>query len=82
MTVFVARRRPQRIAAVAAVLLAGTTLAAVTLRPALADDQSMNATAKVQQDFKPIPSFAPLVKDVKPAVVSVTVHLKTQPVDQ
>ncbi|HEX7389510.1 MAG TPA: Do family serine endopeptidase, partial [Acidiphilium sp.] len=46
------------------------------------DDQSMNATAKVQQDFKPIPSFAPLVKDVKPAVVSVTVHLKTQPVDQ
>ncbi|MCF3947849.1 Do family serine endopeptidase [Acidiphilium sp. AL] len=78
MTVFVARRRPQRIAALSAVLLAGTALAAVSLRPALAGDQSLNATAKVQQDFKPIPSFAPLVKDVKPAVVSVTVHLKVQ----
>ncbi|MDD2876175.1 MAG: Do family serine endopeptidase [Acidiphilium sp.] len=78
MTSFLARRRSQRIATFSAVLLAGTSLAIATLRPAFADDQSLNATAKVQQDFKPIPSFAPLVTIVKPAVVSVTVHLKVQ----
>ncbi|MEE3501158.1 Do family serine endopeptidase [Acidiphilium acidophilum] len=76
MTPQLARRRPQRIATFAAVLLAGTSLAMISLHPAFADDQSLNATAKVQQDFKPIQSFAPLVKIVKPAVVSVTVHLK------
>jgi serine protease Do len=81
MTSFLARRRPHRIATLSAVLLAGTSLAVATLRPAIADDQSLNATAKVQQDYKPLPSFAPLVKDVSPAVVSVTVHLKVQNAD-
>jgi serine protease Do len=77
MTSFLARRRPHT-ARLAAVLLAGSALAMTTLHPAFAEDQSLNATAKVQQDFKPFPSFAPLVKDVSPAVVSVTVHLKVQ----
>lgn len=72
-----ARRRPQ-LAGLTAFLLAGTSLAVATINPARADDHSLNATAKVQQDFKPIQSFAPLVTIVKPAVVSVTVHLKMQ----
>ncbi|MGC9270838.1 Do family serine endopeptidase [Acidiphilium sp.] len=82
MTSFIARRRPHRIATFSAVLLAGSSLAIVALRPALADDQSLNATAQVQRDYKPLPSFAPLVTIVKPAVVSVTVHLKLQTADQ
>jgi serine protease Do len=80
MTPQLARRRPQRIATLAAVLLGGTSLAIISLHPAFADDQSLNATAKVQQVFRPIQSFAPLVKIVKPAVVSVTVHLKVHTV--
>ncbi len=71
-----ARRRPRQIATLAALLLSGTSLVMISLRPAFADDQSLNATAKVHQNFKPIQSFAPLVNIVKPAVVSVTVHLK------
>ncbi|MHB1303611.1 MAG: Do family serine endopeptidase [Acidiphilium sp.] len=82
MTLFLARRRPKRIAALTAAMLAGSALAAASLRPAFADDPAYDTTAQVQKDFKPIPSFAPLVKDVKPAVVSVTVHLKVATSDQ
>lgn len=82
MTLFLARRRPKHIATLTAALLAGSALAAVSFNSALANNQAYDATAKVQKDFKPIPSFAPLVKDVSPAVVSVTVHLKVQKADQ
>ncbi len=78
MNLFLARRRPGRLAALTAVMLASASLAAVSAGSAFANNQAYDATAKVQKDFKPIPSFAPLVKDVSPAVVSVTVHLKTQ----
>lgn len=40
--------------------------------------QALNESAAVQKNFKPLPSFEPLVKLVRPAVVSVTVHLKVQ----
>lgn len=82
MTLFLARRRPKQLAALSAVMLAGSALAAVSFSSAFANDQAYDATAKVQKDFKPIPSFAPLVKDVSPAVVSVTVHLKVKKADQ
>lgn len=86
MTLFLARHRPARISKVTAALLAGSALAAVSLRPAFAgdqpaNDQALNATAQVQKNFTPIPSFAPMVKAVSPAVVSVTVHLKVQKAD-
>lgn len=81
MNLFLARRRPRHIAALSAVLLTGSALAAVSFSSAYANDQAYDATTKVQKDFKPIPSFAPLVKDVSPAVVSVTVHLKVKKVD-
>lgn len=76
MTLFLSRPRPQRIAALPAMLLAGTSLTVATMHPAFANDQPLNATAKVQRGFKPFPNFAPLVTIVKPAVVSVTVHFK------
>jgi uncharacterized protein (TIGR00730 family) len=81
MKLFLARRRPGQLAALTAVMLAGGTLAAISLDSAFANDKAFDATSKVQKDFKPIPSFAPLVKDVSPAVVSVTVHLKVQQAD-
>ncbi|EGO96297.1 Do family serine endopeptidase [Acidiphilium sp. PM] len=81
MNLFLARRRPGQLAALTAVMLAGGTLAAISLDSAFANDKAFDATSKVQKDFKPIPSFAPLVKDVSPAVVSVTVHLKVQQAD-
>lgn len=78
MTLQFARRTPRRLSAFAMVALAGTALTTVGLRQALADGGNYNATQNVQKDFKPIQSFEPLVQDVKPAVVSVTVHLKVQ----
>ena len=66
--------RSTRMRALALALLAGATLMAGG--NAFADDAALNATSQVQKDFKPIPSFAPLVHDVSPAVVSVTVHLR------
>ncbi len=45
---------------------------------AVGDNQALNETAAVQRNFKPLPSFAPLVKLVRPAVVAVTVHEKPQ----
>jgi serine protease Do len=45
---------------------------------AVGANQALNETAAVQKNFKPLPSFAPLVKLVRPAVVSVTVHMKIQ----
>lgn len=62
-----------RIAA-AAVLMA----APVFPLAAFAGSSGLNATKQVQNNFVPLPSFETLVKDVKPAVVSVIVHLKTE----
>jgi serine protease Do len=45
---------------------------------AVGANQALNETAAVQKSFKPLPSFAPLVKLVRPAVVSVTVHMKVE----
>lgn len=78
MTTPNAPRRSIRLRALTLALLGGTALGIAGLVSAHADDTSLNATASVQKDFKPINSFAPLVRDVKPAVVSVTVHLKLQ----
>ena len=59
-------------ATLALALLCGTALIA----PAHAADTSMDMTAAVQRDVKPVPDFTSLVKRVSKAVVSVTVHLK------
>lgn len=65
-------------------LLGATALAAVSVLPAhAADTSALDATKAVSQSFKPVPDFSALVKEVAPAVVSVTVKLKTnnQPQD-
>jgi len=61
--------RPAITVAVAATLILPLT--------AFAASNGLNVTKQVQKSFVPFPNFAPLVKDVKPAVVSVIVHLKT-----
>ena len=59
-------------------LLGATALVAVSVLPAYAaDTSSLDATKAVSQSFKPVPDFSALVKEVAPAVVSVTVKLKT-----
>lgn len=64
-------------------VICATAAAAILAAPvfpltALASSNGLNATKQVQKNFTPLPSFEPLVKDVKPAVVSVIVHLKTE----
>lgn len=58
-------------------LLGATALVAVCVVPAHADNAGMDATKTVEQSFKPVPDFSTLVKAVSPAVVSVTVKLKS-----
>jgi serine protease Do len=60
----------------AALMLALLGATALTAAPALAADPALDATAAVQAHFQPIPDFSSLVKNVKPAVVSIDVHLK------
>ncbi|MGE4481290.1 Do family serine endopeptidase [Acidocella sp.] len=64
-------------AASAFALLGATALVAVSVLPARAADTSLDATKAVQQSFTPVPDFSALVEKVTPAVVSVTVKLKT-----
>lgn len=53
--------------------------ATVLLPPtAFAASNGLNVTKQVQKKFTPLPNFAPLVQAVKPAVVSVIVHLKNE----
>ncbi|HQT87924.1 MAG TPA: Do family serine endopeptidase [Acidiphilium sp.] len=78
MTTPTAPHRSIRLRALTLALLGGTALGLAGFVSARADGADLSATAAVQKDFKPINSFAPLVRDVKPAVVSVTVHLKVQ----
>lgn len=63
-------------AALTFALLGATGLVAVSVLPARAADTSLDATQAVQQNFKPVPDFSGLVKQVTPAVVSVDVKLK------
>jgi serine protease Do len=58
-------------------LLGATALVAVSVMPAHAADTSLDATKAVEQSFTPVPDFSSLVQKVTPAVVSVTVKLKT-----
>jgi serine protease Do len=62
-----------RYLALSLALLSGTMLAG---SPALAADPSLDASAAVQAHFTPVNDFTTLVKNVKPAVVSIDVHLK------
>jgi serine protease Do len=78
MTTPTAPHRSIRLRALTLALLGGTALGLVSFVSARADGANLNVTAAVQKDFKPINTFAPLVRDVKPAVVSITVHLKVQ----
>jgi serine protease Do len=65
----------RRIAALTLVLLAGTALGGYGI--ARADETAgLNASAAVQKNFTPVPDFSALVTALKPAVVSITVHLK------
>ncbi len=57
-------------------LLAVAAFGGVYAGRASADDASLNASAAVQQNFTPIGDFTNLVKKVKPAVVSIDVHLR------
>ena len=78
MTTPTAPRRPSRLRGLTFVLLASTGFGLIGPLAAYAATPPLDATQAVQKDFKPINSFAPLVHDVKPAVVSITVHLKVQ----
>ncbi len=61
----------------AAALLAATAIGGVAATRAYAGtDPSLDATQAVQKNFVPVGDFSNLVKNVTPAVVSITVHLK------
>jgi len=63
--------------AFSAALLAATALTGMVATRALAaPDPALDATASVQKNFVPVGDFTNLVKNVTPAVVSITVHLK------
>jgi serine protease Do len=69
--------RNHRGAAFALTLLATTAICGVLAgRAHAAGDPSLDATAAIQKNFVPLGDFSGLVKQVTPAVVSITVHLK------
>ncbi len=81
------RRRVPARAALVAVLLAGSTLGGLTAgsletRPALAQGASQSAPIHPQMPEQTLPSFTGLVKQVKPAVVSITAMLRASAVPE
>jgi serine protease Do len=73
--------RPWRRAALAAALLAGTSLGGFALGPlAWADNTApVNPPTAAATPAQPLPDFTKLVGQVKPAVVSITTKLKATP---
>jgi serine protease Do len=70
-------KRARAITGLTAVLLAATAAGGLVANRAYAGaDPTMDATAAVQKNFVPVGDFTNLVKNVTPAVVSITVHLK------
>jgi serine protease Do len=58
-------------------LLGATALGGLAAQRAYAaPDPALDATTAVQKNFVPLPDFTNLVTKVRPAVVSITVHLK------
>ncbi len=74
------RPRKAALAVVVAGAVIAVTAAVVLVSPydTAAHGAPLDLTKRVEQNFKPIPSFTPLVRDAKRAVVSVIVHLKVQ----
>jgi serine protease Do len=75
------RNPKSRATAFTLALLGATALGGVAARQAYAaapstPDPALDATAAVQKNFVPVGDFTNLVTKVRPAVVSITVHLK------
>jgi serine protease Do len=69
----------KRSTAITLALVGATAISGLTASAALAaENPSLNETAAVESQVKPIGNFIDLVKHVTPAVVSVTVHLKLE----
>ena len=76
--VFRNRSRRRRFPTTIGLIRAICFLAACVMMPATTVAGGVDETTHIQSTFRPIPSFAPLVKAAKHAVVSVIVHLKPQ----
>jgi serine protease Do len=71
------RKTMKRGTAITLTLLGVVAIGSVTAGAALAaETPSLNETAAVESEVKPVGDFSQLVKRVTPAVVSITVHLK------